>query len=384
MKIYKEIVIAISIIIIIILLQIFVFKSQNEYQATNSTNELLENLKIEEEKGIEEEKTYSMQNGGAFAKIGDIIIYNNSTDNIYKYNCSDKSFELLYTSTDGVSKLYFDGEHVYTMPNYYRGKGIYKIDLQGNAEKIYDGASIQLWLTDDKVYFTDQIGYDSLNGTPQGNLCVMNKDGSNKQKIIDNVKNYFKICNDKIYYTDLNSRSIYSANIDGTNKVELAQGRNFIKNVDANCLTYVDFSDNEAYRIIYLENNENHELGKFGSDKFSEYGNYVFTRKSIDGTNLENEYSLYKINNENNTENMIWKSEKTLQTLEYIDSQFAYFTSGSISYRLDLNSKELTELPNKYYYFLNGYAYAFSSINGEVTGVEKCNLKSLRVEKTEL
>jgi hypothetical protein len=223
MKRFREIIIALAIIIIIVLIQLIIFKTGTEVNISesNSTNTLIEDVKISEEQKLENEKTYSMQTGSSFAKIGNIIIYNNSTDNIFKYDCNEKKLDLLYTMEDGVNKLYFDGEYVYAMPNYYRGKGIYKIDLQGNAEKIYDGASIQLWLTDDKIYFTDQVGYDRINGTPQGNLCVMNKDGSDKQTIIENVKNYFKIHNNTIYYTDLTSRSIYSANIDGTNKKEL-------------------------------------------------------------------------------------------------------------------------------------------------------------------
>ena len=330
MKRFKEFIIALVIIIIIVLIQLIIFKTGTEVNTneSNSTNTLLEDVKISVEQKLENEKTYSMQTGSSFAKIGNIIIYNNSTDNIFKYDCKEEKLDLLYTMEDGVNKLYFDGEYVYAMPNYYRGKGIYRIDLQGNAEKIYDGASIQLWLTADKIYFTDQVGYDRINGTPQGNLCIMNKDGSDKQTIIENVKNYFKIHNNTIYYTDLTSRSIYSANIDGANKKELAKGRTYISNVDDNCLTYIDFADNEAYRVIYLNTNENHKLGMFGNDVFSANGNYVFTRKGTDGNNIETEFSLYKINPENNTEEIIWKAHGGFERLAYIDDEFAYFTSG--------------------------------------------------------
>ena len=325
-----------------------------------------------------------MQTGSSFAKIGNIIIYNNSTDNIFKYDCNEKKLDLLYTMEDGVNKLYFDGEYVYAMPNYYRGKGIYRIDLQGNAEKIYEGASIQLWLTSDKIYFTDQIGYDRINGTPQGNLCVMNKDSSNKQTIIENVKNYFKIHNNTIYYTDLTSRSIYSANIDGTNKKELAQGRTYISNVDDNCLTYIDFADNEAYRVIYLNTNENHKLGMFGNDVFSANGNYVLTRKGTDGNNIETEFSLYKINPQNNTEEIVWKAHGGFERLEYIDDEFAYFTSGQSTYKVNLKTGEETDLPKRYYYFLNGYGYTFTQEDGEITSLEVCNLKTMEIKKDDI
>ena len=385
MKRFREIIIALAIIIIIVLIQLIIFKIRTEVNISesDSTNTLLEEFKISEEQKLENEKTYSMQTGSSFAKIGNIIIYNNSTDNIFKYDCNEKKLDLLYTMEDGVNKLYFDGEYVYAMPN-YRGKGIYRIDLQGNAEKIYEGASIQLWLTSDKIYFTDQIGYDRINGTPQGNLCVMNKDGSNKQTIIENVKNYFKIHNNTIYYTDLTSRSIYSANIDGTNKKELAQGRTYISNVDDNCLTYIDFADNEAYRVIYLNTNENHKLGMFGNDVFSANGNYVLTRKGTDGNNIETEFSLYKINPQNNTEEIVWKAHGGFERLEYIDDEFAYFTSGQSTYKVNLKTGEETDLPKRYYYFLNGYGYTFTQEDGEITSLEVCNLKTMEIKKDDI
>ena len=45
------------------------------------------------------------------------------------------------------------------MPNHYTGQGIYKIDLQGNVKQIYEGESLQLWLTEDKIYFVKQNGF---------------------------------------------------------------------------------------------------------------------------------------------------------------------------------------------------------------------------------
>lgn len=386
MKRFKEFIIALVIIIIIVLIQLIIFKTGTEVNTneSNSTNTLLEDVKISVEQKLENEKTYSMQTGSSFAKIGNIIIYNNSTDNIFKYDCKEEKLDLLYTMEDGVNKLYFDGEYVYAMPNYYRGKGIYRIDLQGNAEKIYDGASIQLWLTADKIYFTDQVGYDRINGTPQGNLCIMNKDGSDKQTIIENVKNYFKIHNNTIYYTDLTSRSIYSANIDGANKKELAKGRTYISNVDDNCLTYIDFADNEAYRVIYLNTNENHKLGMFGNDVFSANGNYVFTRKGTDGNNIETEFSLYKINPENNTEEIIWKAHGGFERLAYIDDEFAYFTSGQSTYKVNLKTGEETDFPKRYYYYLNGYGYTFTQKDSEITSFEVCNLKTMEINKDDI
>lgn len=212
----------------------------------------------------------------------------------------------------------------------------------------------------------------------------MNKDGSDKQTIIENVKNYFKIHNNTIYYTDLTSRSIYSANIDGANKKELAKGRTYISNVDDNCLTYIDFADNEAYRVIYLNTNENHKLGMFGNDVFSANGNYVFTRKGTDGNNIETEFSLYKINPENNTEEIVWKAHGGFERLAYIDDEFAYFTSGQSTYKVNLKTGQETDFPKRYYYYLNGYGYTFTQKDSEITSFEACNLKTMEINKDDI
>lgn len=89
MKRFREIIIALAIIVIIVLIQLIIFKTGTDVNISesNSTNTLIEDVKISEEQKLENEKIYSMQTGTSFAKIGNIIIYNNSTDNIFKYDC---------------------------------------------------------------------------------------------------------------------------------------------------------------------------------------------------------------------------------------------------------------------------------------------------------
>ena len=50
-----------------------------------------------------------------------------------------------------------------------------------------------------KIYFVNQIGFDTINQNPQGTLCSMEKDGTQITNIAENVKNYFYINNNKIY-----------------------------------------------------------------------------------------------------------------------------------------------------------------------------------------
>ena len=147
------------------------------------------------------------------------------------------------------------------------------------STQIYNGASLRLWLTENEIYFIDQIGFDDINQTPQGNLCKMNKDGSNKEIIIENVKNTFYLVDNFIYYTDLNTRSIYRAKMDGTEKTEMAKGRTYLTSATNQYITYIDYNDGEKQRILYLDNHQNDAVGRFGNVFDSLYGTYFYTRK---------------------------------------------------------------------------------------------------------
>lgn len=331
----------------------------------------------------QEEIILSMQKGEHFAKLGDIAIYANDFDEIiYMFNIKENSFKKLYHSKDGISKIYFDGKYVYLLPSYYRGKGIIKIDLLGNAKKIYEGASIQLWIDEDEIYFTDQIGYDSINGTPQGNLCAMNKDGTNKQVLIENVKNYFYIVDDYIYYTDQGSRSIYRANIDGTNKNEIATGRTYITSVTDKYLTYLDYNNGEKHRIIYFDNNQNNVVGKFGNVYHSESETYFYTKRLINTNNVENNLTLFSVNEENKNETALWSSnENTFDYLAYIYNDFGYFRRGSEFYKVNIRDNHDEKMDfGSGTYFIDGKAYGVKSKDGNIEELCIYNLDDMSRE----
>jgi len=321
----------------------------------------------------QEEKILSMQNGGNFVKLGNVAVYVNDFDEyVYIFNTDDKTHKKLYHSEDGINKIYFDGQYVYLLPSYYRGKGILKIDLLGNAQKIYEGRSLQLWIEDDKIYFTDQIGYDQINGTPQGNLCVMNKDGSNKKVIIENVKNNFKIVDNYIYYTDKSSRSIFRVDIDGNNKKQIAIGKTYITSVTDKYLTYLDYSNGEKHRIVYFDNPQNTQVGKFGSLYNLNEDLYFYTKKIIDSNNVENNFSLYKVDINNHSLTTCWKDEEnSFEYLGYIYNTYGYFRRGSEYYKVNLNNryeKQKMDFGSETC-FIDGKAYSVKSKNGDITGM---------------
>ncbi len=320
-KVQNKKILVIAIIILIITLIGLAYGLNKTHQTENeSTQEIDKKVEESNEENIEEnqeteetqkpqekeEIKYSMTKGNKFVKIDNTIAYIDSINgnNLYIFNIKENSAIQVNTSKE-LWKIYFDGENIYGVPNHYSGKGIYKIDLQGKVTQIYEGESAQLWLTEDKIYFVKQNGFDEINQTPQGDLCSMDKDGNNITTIIPNVKNYFNILNNKIYYTDGETRDLYVADINGENKEELAQGRTLIAGINEKYIVYVDYEDGEKYHVVYLDDKTNHEVGRFGSCYVTENEGYILTRKLVDeNNNIENEFSVFKIDSNNKEENM--------------------------------------------------------------------------------
>ena len=315
-----------------------------------SNNNIMENNiitlspeKIEEQ----EEKEYSMQERDRFCVIGNIGIYFDVDSlDLYIYNFETNESKKIANLKFDPSNIYFDGTNIYVTVPYYNtidDKGIYKIDLDGNIQKIYEDFCLQIALTDNKIYFVKQIGYDDVNQNPQGELCSMNKDGNEITKLADSVKNYFYLQNDKIYFTS-QDRKMCKVNIDGTNQEELAQGRKFVIAVTDKYLIYTDFSDKEAKHILELDTKEDRLIGYFGTAKKYNGNVYVSARKRAEDGSIEEQFSVFKID-----------------------------SLGNISELGKIDDIETEEQKNCQF-FVAGYGYKVTALEGEKIKIEKIKI----------
>lgn len=329
-----------------------------------------------EQTAQQEEKEASMHTGGEFCKIGNqIIFYKDVNKTIYRYSEDDNQTNEIATLEDGANKIYFDGEYIYAIPYYYMGKGIYKIDLNGNIQKIYEGASLQLWITENEIYFVKQIGFDDLNQNPQGTICVMDKDGNNIVEIAQNIKNNFFIQNEKIYYTT-QDRKMYKINKDGTNPINIEQGRKFVIDVSDKYLIYIDYGNQEEEHILNLETNEDSVIANFGTLKKCQGRTYLNARKRLDDGSIENEYTLFEIR-KNGTIMEIGKISDFGTNIKYITNKKAYvYNQKEGIYTIDLenNQKEYDENYENCRLFLGGYGYK----------IYDSDLENIKIEKIEL
>ena len=348
----------------------------NQDENNSEKTAILNSNKANNEKLEKEEKQISMQQGETFCKIGTTaVFYEEENKSIYTYNTDEKTTKKIAEVPNGAEKIYFDGENIYTIPSYYKGKGIYKIDLSGTVTKIYEGSSLQLWITDNKIYFVNQIGYDSINQNPQGTLCSMDKDGTNITNIAEKIKNYFVINNDKIYYTT-QSRKMYQINIDGTEQTELAQGRKFILTINDKYLTYIDYAEQEAKHILNLETKEDVLVGYFGEVKTYAGNTYINIRKRLDDGSIDEKYTLFEVK-EDGTANEIGQYADFGTDLNYIINDKAYISNqndGTSTINLKDGEKQLAEEYNNCKYYLGGYGYK----------IDDSNLDDIKVERIEL
>lgn len=324
----------------------------------------------------EEEKNASMNDGGKFCKVNNkIVFYEDANKSIYLYNLDENKTNKIATVESSIDKLYFDGENIYYIPSYYMGKGIYKTDLQGNVKKIYEGSSLQLWISEEKIYFVKQIGYDQINGNPQGTLSVMDKDGNNIKELAENVKNYFYIQNNKIYYTT-QDRKMYVIDIDGSNKEELVQGRKFVINTADKYIVYIDYSSQEAKHIFNLDTKEDSIVGYFGEIKEFQGETYINVRIRLDDGSLETDYTLFKIQEDGTVENL-GKIANFGTDLKYIINGKAYLSNqqeGTYTIKLENGEKEGSDNYNKCRYFLGGYGYKIDDSNKDDIKIERIEL----------
>lgn len=380
-----NIILGIILAILMIIAIVIVIINPNKTETTVDTNptsiqESKDEKQVSNVNGNEtnkkEEKETSMQNGGTFCKIDNqIVFYEDTNKSIYINNVNENKTSKLATLEKGANKIYFDGENIYSIPSYYMGKGIYKIDLQGNVQKIYEGSSLQLWITDNQIYFVKQIGYDEINGNPQGTLCVMDKDGKNIVEIAQNIKNYFFIHDGKIYYTT-QDRKMYSINLDGTKQEEINQGRKFVIATSEKYLLYIDYANQEAEHIVNLETKEDNIIGHFGLLKKCQGKTYLNARKRLDDGSIEKDYTLFEIQ-EDGTVKEHGKFAGFETDLKYIINEKAYLSNekeGTYTINLENSQKESADNYKNCNYFLGGYGYKIDDSNAQDIKVERIEL----------
>lgn len=376
-NILLAIILVILMVVAIVIVIINPNKLEETVEPTENISEKVDNAVPNMNKQNEqEEKQFSMEQGGTFCKVGNkITFYEEKDKSIYLYNLENNEIKKLTTVNYVFNKMYFDGENIYILPEFHSSKGIYKLNLEGEINKIHEASSLQLYITENEIYFVNQIGYDQFNKNPQGTICVMKKDGSEAKEIAKNAKNYFFVQNDKIYYTT-QDRKLNVINKDGTNLENLEQGRKFVTFMSEKYLLYIDYANQEAEHILNLETKEDKIIGYYATAKQFQGKEYINIRKRLDDGSIEQDYTLFELK-EDGTVTEIGKIFNSEVELKYISNNKAYLYTNQEG--IDVISLENAQLENSENYkdcdyFLGGYGYK----------INDSDLNNIKVEKVEL
>lgn len=303
------------------------------------------------------------------------------------YMLDQKTDVYRHVSECTADRIYYDGTDVFYSPSYYSGRGIFRLNPEsGSEEKISEDLAVQMFLHEDRIYYVRQQGWDDINQTPQGDLCVMNKDGSKVQVLIPRVKNYFTVHGDTIYYTDWDDRNIYRAGMDGSGKTLMAEGRTYIMASTDEYLFYSDYSDNEAVHMICLTNGENRLVGR--GQLYCYHGEFYFygLPAGADGSIADIEdtgYVMLQLNRDTGELESSFSSKRMVMfRLRYVYNGCAYLQDSRDSkiylIYLDDGSGDGVNKAS-YSMFLDGYMYFTERMDGEV--LYRRNLQSNLYEK---
>lgn len=326
-KFTSEIVLG-SILLILIIVMIIVLVTKKDDEVIKDSTELTgaevgQTLSTSDTTNKENIKK-SMQEGGLICQYEDKVTLANGSD-IYLIEKNEQKSKIATLEIE-INNMYFDGENIYCLPEYGKGQGIYKVDLQGNIQKIYNDITLQINLTEDSIYFVKQVGYDEINQNPQGSLCKMNKDGSNITEIASSIKNYFYIENNKIFYTT-QDRKMYSMNLDGTNTELLQEGRKFALGVCNQYLIYIDYANQELTYAYNIETKEETQIGMSGEVYEFLGQTYIVTKTTAE--NLEEQYTISKFDSESGKIEEIYKAKDLGENILYINKDNIYYKSPS-------------------------------------------------------
>ncbi len=314
----------------------------------------------------------SLIRGGRLAKYNNIVVYiGEASGHIFMQDL--ESQQITELSKDRPDSIYFDGEWIFYSLNRER-KGIYRLGLDGSVKMLSEDHTLQIWIYNKELYYTKQIGFDSINGTPQGELYKIDFDGQNKTKLLNtNIKNYFKIHNDWIYYTRLDDRSLNRAKLDGSNETMLAKGRTYIQLVTDNYIYYTDYKykNGEALHILNLSNGDDKVIGPWS--RVLKYDGRVFiqTRPFNKDENPEDNFWILMFDEE---------KDEVVKLLELIDAgidtfitvkhNWVYLSNNSTTYRINLDdtsSRKEIVVDSGIYWVFGEYGYYFDYGEGTLS-----------------
>ena len=131
--------------------------------------------------------------------------------------------------------------------------------------------------------------------------------------------------------------------------------------------------------MVYLDNKEVVELGRFGNSVSYNGKTYVYTQKVKSIDEIPDGYTMYELNGKQIKE--AFETDDILPSLYYVYENYAYIMEGNEFYRRNLTDVSKEKIDIGYSYFIGSKAYSFNTSNNTITEINIYDLKENTKEK---
>lgn len=183
-----------------------------------------------------------------FLTLGKLLFYSDNDNNnklsivedysLYNYLDSNSSTSVLDYSIESISSI---DSNIY-FSNVSDGNSLYRFDyVKNQVDKIMDGSFRNIISNAENIFYINNIN---------SSLCSINPNTKEHNMITNDKCGNFVLNGNNILYQNLSDNSsLYSINIDGTNRNKLTSAPVDSFSAYNNCIYYISSIDNKLYKL---------------------------------------------------------------------------------------------------------------------------------------
>lgn len=311
------------IFLLIVIITIFKYKNTFKYNEEDVTGNLPGNL----------------YNKGLFCDYDGRIYFKNISDGGALYSCKDNLTDFKRISTDNVSYINVDGNHIYysrmnlernneSLLASFNSNGLYRCDMKGNKiTSLYNSPTGLISLCGNDIIYQH---YDTKTGLT---LYSVGIDGKKEKKISDNPISPGCYDGKYMYYSEMdNDHYIIKYDIKSGSTSTYLKVRTMYPIINNNYIYYMDIDDNYCVHRYSMKTGETTKITdeRCATYNISISGRYIYYQTDASDSNRLCRMDLTNndvitimdgnFNNINVTENYMFFSDMNLTKYYYVEN----------------------------------------------------------------